>query len=127
MKSLNFRRTPPQSRGLDEETRRLIDQALSEGRAKTIPQGVSTADEYVWCGKRCKLVTTEPKKPAYLAKRNPVNEERIRKSKERRGQISAMMDQGMSAKQISEARGETLLAVRAQMKYIRRARRQDSE
>ncbi len=58
--TVDFRPEPPRERGLSDEDRRLIDEAVSAGRVQVIPPGVSAMSAYVWNGDRNDIVNTAP-------------------------------------------------------------------
>ena len=132
----DFRSRPRQPRDLEPELRNLIDKALAEGRVKVVPPGVSGLPGYQYDPKVRQIVLVEKKTAAQtLAKaqermahaRSVVAARRSEAAERRYQEVGASMDAGMSAEEISKARGETILAIKEVMKIVRRRRRKAAE
>lgn len=133
MMHFDFRSRPRQPRELEPELRNLIDKALAEGRVTVVPQGVSGLPGYHYDAVTRQIIRENSKaqvslsaerRQRFLKAQAVASERRSAKAQQRREEIGAAMDAGQTAKQISEARGETLAAVKEVMKQIRRKRRE---
>ncbi len=99
---------------IDDEERRLIDEALAEGKAQKIPTGKSAfAEEYVWRGSEDSYIgRLEPKNPLtrqealarYKAQNGRPQKENPRIT-HRRAEVLRLTNEGYSAPEISQALG----------------------
>ena len=95
--------------------RALIDAALTAGRVRHIPRGVSGVEAWVWCGETGRIRPPNGKKWTPFA-----NKKRKRPVNEVNAQIASMWREGASRRAIAAAVHLSDEAVKSRVQQMRR-------